>query len=110
MGFVWKDCNRKGGGDAIYICKTINFDIRDDLVDHSKEMIWLEIKLPHFNPFMLACLYRPPSTSKSDYFRDITTNIDKVSRLGLDIMILGDLNGDCYNIESDGKKSLNCFI
>ena len=110
MGFVWKDCNRKGGGDAIYICKTINFDIRDDLVDHSKEMIWLEIKLPHFNPFMLACLYRPPSTSKSDYFSDITTNIDKVYRLGLDIMILGDLNGDCYNIESDGKKLLNCFI
>ena len=100
FNIVRKDRNRKGGGVAIYICKTINFEIWDDLFDHSKEMIWLEIKLPHFNPFMLACLYSPPSTSKSEYFSDITTNIDKVSRLGLDIMILGDLNDDCYNIES----------
>ena len=69
-------------------------------------MIWLEIKLPHFTPFMLACLYRPPSTCKSEYFSDITTNIDKVSRLGLDIMILGDLNDDYYNIESDGINNI----
>ena len=54
----------------------------------------------NFNPFMLACLHRPPSTSKSEYFSDITTNIAKVSRLGLDILILGDLNDDCHNIES----------
>ena len=107
FNIVRKDRNRKFGGVAIYICKTINFEIRDDLVDHSKEMIWLEIKLPHFNPFMLACLYRPPSTSKSEYLSDITTNIDKVSKLGLSIMILGDLNDDCFNIESDGLNNIS---
>ena len=30
-----------------------------------------------------------------------------MSRLGLDIMILGDLNDDCYNIESDGKNNIS---
>ena len=43
FNIVRKDSNRKVGGVVIYICKTINFEIRDDLFDHSKEMIWLEI-------------------------------------------------------------------
>ena len=99
FNIIRNDRNRRGGGVAIYISNMLSFNIRTDLVDSSKEMIWLEIIPSHSKPFLLACIYRPPSVCKRLCFTDLAANIEKVINLGKNFMIMGDLNIDCYKDE-----------
>ena len=76
---VRNDRNRHGGGVAIYISNNIHFNVRDDLNVTSKEVIWLSIKINHQKPFLLACLYRPPSVGQNEFFSYLIENIESAS-------------------------------
>ena len=81
FNIIRNDRNRRGDGVTIYISNMLSFNIRTDLVDSSKEMIWLEIIPSHSKPFLLACIYRPPSVCKRLFFTDLAANIEKVINL-----------------------------
>ena len=103
---IRRDRDRNGGGVAIYVCNYINVDVMDKFYYPGKELIWLKVKIPHHKPFLLASIYRPPSTNKVSFFNDLSKNLELVSNHDLDILILGDLNVDCTKEVFNSKNNI----
>ena len=62
---VRKDRSRTGGGVCMYLRSSINFKIRNDLVPDDIEAICIEISKPDSRNFIVASVYRPPSSHQS---------------------------------------------
>lgn len=86
-----RDVNN-GGGLLIYVKSNIHSIRRNDLEDQFCENIWLEIRSSN-KKFLLGLYYRPPN-STSDYWDYFENNIELVSDLNCDLLILGDFNQD----------------
>ncbi len=108
---VRKDRSRNGGGVCIYLRRSINYKIRDDLVPSELEAVCVEIIKPHSKPFVVTTVYRPPSALSEffDHFEKLIKDIDNENK---EMYILGDLNCDLlrpdkdYNIPTKKIKSL----
>ena len=55
------------------------------------EIIWIQINLPSFKPFLVSSLYRPPSSGEH-YFRNIFNNVEHAFSESRDVYILSDMN------------------
>jgi hypothetical protein len=66
---VCLDCNRCGGGVALYIKNTLLYLERKDLVSDNLEIICVEITKQHSRPFLVTTWYRPPN-SEQDIFNN----------------------------------------
>ena len=89
---VKKDRNIAGGGVCFYVRNSINFKLREDLINNNLELIPLEIKKPNSRSFLVATWYRPP---KSDVERlyDFEEFIKKAEAVfERQIYIMGDIN------------------
>ena len=86
--FVRRDHTRHGGG----ICKTgIKYKLVRDLITDHIEVLWLEIDLPKFDPFLLCSTYRPPN-SYFKYRDALFNNFQQAANLNPNLLILGDFN------------------
>ena len=61
---VRNDRTRHGGGVAMYIRNSINFNLRNDLHDEALEFLCVEISKPKVKPFLISTWYRPPNSCK----------------------------------------------
>ena len=52
--------NRHGGGVAMYIYKTVNYKLREDLAYSEIESISIQVKVGNYKPFIVTSVYRPP--------------------------------------------------
>ena len=82
---------RSGGGVCIYLRSSLNFRIREDLLNDNLECIVVEISNTRSKPFLVGTWYRPPS-SPSDLFSDFETLLDKIDSESSEFHLLGDLN------------------
>ena len=87
------DRNRNGGGVCLYVKSCLNSLLRTDLMSNDLEIIWIEINLLSFKPFLVSSLYRPPSSSEH-YFRNIFNNVEYALSESRDVYILSDMNID----------------
>ena len=99
---VRKDRSRNGGGVCIYLCSSINYKVRNDLVPTELEVVCIEITKPHSKPFLVTTVYRPPSASLEffDHFEKLIKAIDNENK---EMFILGDLNCDMLKADSDSN-------
>ena len=88
---VRKDRSRTGGGVCIYLRSTINFKIRNDLVPDDIEAICVEISKPNSRNFIVASVYRPPSSAQ-EFFLAFEKTIKMIDDEDKEFHILGDLN------------------
>ena len=88
---VRNDRTRHGGGVAMYIRNSINFNLRNDLHDEALEFLCVEISKPKVKPFLISTWYRPPNSCK-DLFDKLQVILDKIEFLGIENNIIGDLN------------------
>ena len=88
---VRNDRTRHGGGVAMYIRNSINFNVRNDLHDEALEFLCVEISKPKVKPFLISTWYRPPNSCK-DLFDKLQVILDKIEFLGIENNIIGDLN------------------
>ena len=88
---VRKDRSRTGGGVCIYLRSTINFKIRNDLVSDDIEAICIEISKPNSRNFIVASVYRPPSSAQ-EFFVAFEKTIKMIDDEDKEFHILGDLN------------------
>jgi exonuclease III len=97
-----RDRNRHGGGVALYIHK----DLKPTSVNLTvyTECVWAIIKCNH-TKFIVGSLYRPPD-SKVDYYESICNDLDNIFAMSHDIIVMGDLNYDCFK-PSDFEKLRN---
>ena len=85
---------KSGGGLCVYVKNTVQTKRRIDLETDDAEIIWLET-CPYKSkrPLFVGGIYRPPSsTAASD--KNIGKNIENVSLLGREMVLLGDINID----------------
>ena len=83
--------NREGGGIALYIRDTINYERLYDLEYESLGWIGIKVVKPKAKPFIVSTSYRPPDAN-ADTMRDFEFRIERIEPLGLEVNILGDVN------------------
>ena len=59
-GVMRWDRDRNGGGVALYVHKSLDVTIRQDLMDCNVESVSVQINVGHYRPFIVTSLYRPP--------------------------------------------------
>ena len=85
------DRNRDGGGVALYIRNTINYECLFDLEYESLESIGIKVIKLKAKSFIVSTWYRPPR-SNVDTMKDFELLVQRIELLGLEVNILGDLN------------------
>ena len=100
------DRNIFGGGVAIYIQSHIPARVRSDLMVLGIEALWLEIHLAHCKPFVIGCVYRPPS-SNVQYLEELCSMLIRVTDMAKETFVMGDLNIDWLSESCPLRKKLN---
>ena len=100
------DRNRNGGGVCLYVKSCFNSLLRTDLMSNDLEIIWIQINLPSFKPFLVSSLYRPPSSGEH-YFRNIFNNVEHALSESRDVYILSDMNIDVSSDRTCHRDDLN---
>ena len=98
-----RDRNRHGGGVAIFLRETLNFEHRTDIKAENLEIICIEIKPKCSKPFFVLAWYRPPNyeTETLEELNDLLELLDKESK---EISVIGDVN--CNDLDLDGKNKI----
>ena len=97
---VRRDRSRRGGGVCIYLRTSINYKTRNDLVPEGVEAVCLEICKPNSKSFIVVSVYRPPD-STSEFFVEFEKMIKLIDDENKEMHILGDLNCNLLNNDSD---------
>ena len=96
--FSNKNNTKRGGGILFYVKDTYSYKIRNDLHLNDLECLWIEVKVPGIESYLLSTCYRPPSSNKA-YNDQIKTSIEKASLENKEMYILGDFNVN-YNVKN----------
>ena len=87
-----RDRNHRGGGIAIYTKSTLRASIIETAA--SIEHCALRITLADGNPFILLCIYKPPSTKLSDWEEPLHSLLEFIISNKEPVVIVGDFNID----------------
>ena len=85
-----KDRSINGGGVAIYLHKSIQYNLRQDLNDLDLETVVVELRLPHVKPIVIVTLYR--HEEPVEVFNRIEAMVSKISEEKKEFNLMGDLN------------------
>ena len=99
------DRDRNGGGVALYVHKSLDVTIRQDLMDCNVESVSVQIKVGHYRPFIVTSLYRPPGKPVS-HFKDIEKTLSAIEADGKEAIIMGDTNCDYLNQSNNDTKHM----
>ena len=69
--------NRHGGGVAMYIHKTVNYKLREDLAYSEIESISIQVKIGNYKPFIVTSVYRPPGIPV-EYFKELDKLLNSI--------------------------------
>ena len=84
-----KDRNRHGGGVALHIRTTINYELICELDVDQLQWLCIKVTKPKTKPFIVGTWYRPP-TSTSDTMKTFESLIERLELLDLETNIIGD--------------------
>ena len=91
-----RDRDRNGGSVALYVHKSLDVTIRQDLMDCNVESVSVQIKGGHYRPFIVTSLHRPPGKPVS-HFQNIEKTLSAIEANGKEAIIMGDTNCDYLN-------------
>ena len=97
------DRNSHGGGVAIYLRDTLNFEHRTDLKTDNFEMICIELKPRCSKPFILLAWYRPPNY-ETETLTEVNTLLETLEKEQKETLLIGDVN--CNDLDLVGKNKV----
>ena len=97
--------NKYGGGVAMYIHKSVNYQLREDLIRLTIESISVQVKKGNYKPFIVTTLYRPPGKPVA-YFNDIDTLFGTIDCEDKETIYLGDTDCDMLDFANNDTKYL----
>ena len=97
------DRNSHGGGVAIYLRDTLNFEHRPDLKTDNLEMICIELKPKCSKPFILLAWYRPPNY-ETETLTEVNTLLETLEKEQKETLLIGDVN--CNDLDLVGKNKV----
>jgi len=101
---VRRDRGGRGGGVAIYIKNSINFNLIN--TSNSIEQIWIASTLNH-NKFVFGCVYRPQTCDVPFFLEELELSINKLSSKCDYLYCLGDCNIDILKYNAATIKFLS---
>ena len=87
-----RDRNQFGGGVAMYIHNSVEYKIRDDLVNFEIECLTTQVKIGMSKPFLVTSLYSPHNTT--GHLNKIDSLITCIDTENKESIITGDTNCD----------------
>ena len=99
------DRNRHGGGVAMYICKSVNYRLREDSSNSDIESISIQVKVCNYKPFIVTSIYRPPGIPV-DYFNELDKLFHFIDAEDKETIYLGDTNCDMLDSTNNDTKHL----
>ena len=93
------DRNSYGGGVAIYLRDTLNFELRID----NLEMICIEMKPKCSKPFFVLAWYRPPKY-ETETLTEVNTLLEALEKEQKEIILIGDVN--CNDLDLARKSKI----
>ena len=97
------DRNRHGGGVAMYIHKSVNYRIREDLSNSDIESISTLVKVCNYKPFIVTSIYMPPGIPV-DYFNELDNLFHFIDAEDKETIFLGDTNCDILDSINNATK------
>ena len=97
--------HKLGGGLCVYIKKNYKVSSMENVSsvsDNHFQQLWLKVRSRCYKSFVICTVYRPPSTPLN-FTDDLANSLLESLLLGLDFIILGDLN---CNLLRDNAESL----
>ena len=88
------DRDRNGGGVALYINENLSPSCISN-INISSESVWVKIK-GKYGYLIIGSIYRPPN-SLAYHYDHIVNDFDLMSSFNYDLIIMGDLNYNCYD-------------
>ena len=92
-----KGPHKSGGGIVVYIRNSFKASIIDNLpatTDANSQQLWLKVQCRKSKSFLLCAAYRPDLVSMSRFLDDFITSFMDLLLLGMEGMVIGDLNAD----------------
>ena len=83
---------RKYGGVCVYFRSGLPWKHRTDYERKNVECTWVELTST-VGKIIVGCVYRPPS-SKPELWKDIRNTFAKVTDMGYNVVLTGDINCD----------------
>ena len=106
--------NKKGGGICIYIHKSLDFKIRNDIdkFDDDLETCSIEIVNSKSKNFIITGIYRPPKSDVKELKNYCKNLLKRKNTNGKTAFILGNLNVNSFNYDDNesGKKIFNMIF
>ena len=104
-----RDRNKFGGGVALYIHKSINFKVREDLMKYDIETISVQVKIGNYKPFIVTSIYGPPKVP-TDKFSEIEALVATIDNENKESIIIGDTNCNYDDPSNHYTKHLKKII
>ena len=98
------DRDKHGGGVALYIHKSINYRVREDIQNTNVESISIQIKVGTYKPFIVTSIYRPHGKTVN-HFNDIDALFSIIEAEEKESIYLGDTN--CYMLDLTNNDTKN---
>ena len=97
------DRNRHGGGVAMYVRETIDFEHRTDLQTDNLEILCIEMKPKFSKSFLVLAWYRPPKY-EHETLNTLETLLKTIENENKEIILIGDIN--CNDLNTDDKNKV----
>ena len=97
----------QNGGSGFYVKSNLNCTERTDLDNYSKECKnefsakWIEIQNEKENNFLIASIYRHPSSHDTHFFDYLLSTFSKLKKENKKIFITGDFNFNLLNFNNN---------
>ena len=90
---------------AMYIHKSIDYFLREDLLRSDIESVSIQVKLGNYKPFIVTSLYRPPGKPVA-YFNELDNLFGTLDTEDKETIYLGDTNCDMLDPANNDTKHL----
>ncbi len=93
--------NRIGGGVSILLKHTIQYHELSEfsLLNETIECVFVEIEMLKKN-VIIGCVYRPPNSNLSQFNDELSCMLDKLTKSGRHVYLVGDYNIDLLKADS----------
>ena len=97
------DRNSYGGGVAIYLRDTLNYELRTDITTENLEMICIEMEPKCSKPFFVLAWYRPPKY-ETETLTEVNTLLETLEKEQKEIILIGYVN--CNDLDLARKSKI----
>ena len=106
------NCNKIGGGVAIYVGNSRKMFVTiDNTFSYADlEIITLQIDKPAHRKMTISCVYRPPKSNQDSTYRLLSSVLDRLNTSNNEIWIGGDFNLDWNRRNHDQLKKIKNLL